>query len=94
VGIGLALVAVVGMPILARTKGNVANAIGSAALRGDAACSLTCAYMAAALLGGLALNALFGWWWADPIAALSIVYFLVREGREAWNGDDCCEECQ
>jgi divalent metal cation (Fe/Co/Zn/Cd) transporter len=92
-GIGLALAAVVGMPILARTKRNVANAIGSAALRGDAACSLTCAYMAATLLGGLALNALFGWWWADPIAALGIVYFLIREGREAWNGDDCCDAC-
>jgi divalent metal cation (Fe/Co/Zn/Cd) transporter len=49
--------------------------------------------MAATLLAGLALNALLGWCWADPIAALGIVYFLVREGREAWNGEDCCDEC-
>ena len=93
VGIGLALAALVGMPILARVKRNVATAIGSAALRGDAACSITCAYMAAALLAGLALNALFGWWWADPISALGIVYFLIREGREAWSGDECCDDC-
>lgn len=93
-GIALSAAALVGMPILARVKGNVAVAIGSPALKGDAACSLTCAYMAATLLGGLALNALFGWWWADPIAALGIVYFLIREGREAWNGDECgCNEC-
>jgi divalent metal cation (Fe/Co/Zn/Cd) transporter len=92
-GIALAIAAVVGMPILARVKGNVATAIHSPALKGDAACSLTCAYMAGTLLAGLALNALFGWWWADPIAALGIVYFLVREGREAWNGDGCCDEC-
>ena len=92
VGIGLALAAVIGMPVLARIKRGVAESIGSAALKGDAACSITCAYMAATLLGGLALNALFGWWWADPIAALGIVYFLVREGREAWNGDTCCDD--
>jgi divalent metal cation (Fe/Co/Zn/Cd) transporter len=93
VGIGLAVAAVVGMPILAQAKRNVANAIGSAALRGDAACSLTCAYMAAALLVGLVLNVLFGWWWADPLAALGIVFFLIREGREAWNDEACCDEC-
>jgi divalent metal cation (Fe/Co/Zn/Cd) transporter len=90
VGMGLALVALVGMPVLARVKREVAAAIGSPALKGDAACSLTCAYMSATLLAGLGLNALFGWWWADPLAALGIVYFLVREGREAWNGEGCC----
>jgi divalent metal cation (Fe/Co/Zn/Cd) transporter len=94
VGIGLALAAVVGMPVLARIKRNVATAIGSAALRGDAACSIACAYMAAALLAGLVLNAVFGWWWADPIAALGIVYYLVREGRESWSGGGCCDDCQ
>ncbi|MGH2458555.1 MAG: cation transporter [Chloroflexota bacterium] len=94
IGIGLAALALVGMPILARVKRQVAGAIESPALRGDAACSITCAYMAATLLGGLAVNALFGWWWADPLAALGIVYFLIREGREAWNGDDCCNDCR
>jgi len=92
VGIVLAILATIGMPILSRAKSNIADAIQSPALKGDAACSITCAYMAATLLAGLALNALFGWWWADPIAALGIVYFLVREAREAWNGEDCCED--
>jgi divalent metal cation (Fe/Co/Zn/Cd) transporter len=91
-GIGLALAALIVMPILARAKRSVAEAIHSPALKGDAACSITCAYMAATLLGGLALNAAFGWWWADPLAALGIVYFLVREGYEAWAGDDCCND--
>lgn len=92
IGIGLAVVALVGMPVLARAKRAVAQSIDSPALRGDAACSVTCAYMAAALLGGLVLNAVLGWWWADPLAALGIVYFLIREGREAWTGCDCCDD--
>jgi divalent metal cation (Fe/Co/Zn/Cd) transporter len=91
-GIVLAIAAMIGMPVLARVKAGVAESIGSPALKGDAACSMTCAYMAATLLGGLALNALFGWWWADPIAALGIVYFLAREGQESWNGDTCCND--
>lgn len=86
VGIGLAIVAVVGMPLLARTKRRIATQIGSSALRGDAACSITCAYMAGALLVGLLLNALFGWWWADSLAALALVYWLAREAREALQG--------
>jgi divalent metal cation (Fe/Co/Zn/Cd) transporter len=86
VGIGLAVVAVVGMPVLARTKRQIATQIGSAALRGDAACSITCAYMAGTLLVGLLLNALFGWWWADSLAALAQVYWLVPEAREALEG--------
>ncbi|HUX86156.1 MAG TPA: cation transporter [Chloroflexota bacterium] len=93
IGIGLAIASMLGMPLLARLKTGVAESIGSAALKGDAACSMTCAYMAATLLAGLALNALLGWWWADPIAALGIVYFLIQEGREAWTGDSCCDDC-
>ena len=91
-GIALAIASMLGMPLLARVKTGVAESIGSSALKGDAACSITCAYMAATLLAGLALNALFGWWWADPIAALGIVYFLIQEGREAWTGDSCCDD--
>jgi divalent metal cation (Fe/Co/Zn/Cd) transporter len=83
VGIGLAIVAVIGMPMLARTKRRIAAQIGSAALRGDAACSITCAYMAGTLLVGLLLNALFGWWWADSLAALALVFWLGQEAREA-----------
>jgi divalent metal cation (Fe/Co/Zn/Cd) transporter len=83
VGIGLAIVAVIGMPVLARTKRRIATRIGSASLRGDAACSITCAYMAGTLLLGLLLNALFGWWWADSLAALALVFWLAPEAREA-----------
>jgi len=85
-GIALALVAVVGMPLLARRKRAIAARIDSAALRGDAACSLTCAYMAATLLVGLVLTAAFGWWWADSVAALGFLYWLQHEAREALEG--------
>lgn len=102
-GLALAVVAVVLMPVLAWRKRTIAAQIGSAALRGDAACSLTCAYMAGALLVGLGLNAAFGWWWADPLAALVMLYWLQGEAREALEGaragrggcgcgDDACEE--
>lgn len=102
-GVALACAAAVIMPLLWQGKLRVAKRIGSAALRADAACSLTCAYMSLALLAGLLLNRLFGWWWADPLAALVLVYFLVREGREALHeartgetcqccSDDCCED--
>ena len=86
VGIALSLVALVGMPILAWRKRAIAARIGSIALRGDAACSITCAYMAGTLLVGLGLNALFGWWWADSLAALGLLYWLAREAREALEG--------
>jgi divalent metal cation (Fe/Co/Zn/Cd) transporter len=83
-GVGLAVAAVIVMPLLWQGKLRVARRIGSTALKADAACSATCAYMALTILAGLALNRAFGWWWADPLAALGLVYFLVREGREAW----------
>lgn len=99
-GIGLAIAAAVIMPLLWQGKLRIARSIGSAALKADAACSVTCAYMSIALLIGLSLNALFGWWWADPLAALILVYFIVREGREALHeartGETCAcgeEEC-
>lgn len=101
-GLGVALVALGLMPWLAWRKRDIAARLGSAALRGDAACSITCAYMAAALFVGLALNALLGWWWADGIAALALLFWLVPEAREALEGartgraacgcgDDACE---
>lgn len=99
-GIGLAIAAAIFMPVLWQGKLRVARRIGSAALKADAACSATCAYMSFTLLAGLLLNRLFGWWWADPLAALVLVYFIVREGREALHeartGETCdCgdEEC-
>ncbi len=99
-GIGLAIAAAIIMPLLWQGKLRVARRIGSAALKADAACSVTCAYMALTLLAGLLLNRLFGWWWADPLAALALIYFLIQEGREALHeartGEACScgnEEC-
>lgn len=85
-GILVAIAAVTGMPVLARRKNRIAVRIDSAALRGDAACSITCAYMAGTLLAGLVLNALLHWWWADSVAALALLYWLSREAREALEG--------
>lgn len=90
VGIALAGVAVVIMPWLARAKRRVAAEIGSRALGKDSVQSDICAWLSGILLAGLALNALFGWWWADPSAALAMVPILVNEGREAFEGDPCC----
>jgi divalent metal cation (Fe/Co/Zn/Cd) transporter len=86
VGIGLALVALLVMPLLAWRKRDIAAQLGSVALRGDAACSVTCAYLAGMLLVGLILNAALGWWWADSLAALALLYWLVPEAREALEG--------
>ncbi len=93
-GIVLAAVSMITMPLLARAKRRVARDIGSGAMHADATQSKFCAYLSAILLGGLVLNALWGWWWADPVAALGMTVFLVREGREAWRGEDCCEACE
>ncbi len=101
-GVGLAAAATIIMPILWQGKLRVAKRIGSAALKADAACSVTCAYMSLTLLVGLLLNRVFSWWWADPFAALVLIYFLVQEGREALHeartgetcscgSDDCCD---
>ena len=101
-GVSLAVAAAIMMPLLWQGKLRVARHIGSAALKADAACSVTCAYMSLTLLAGLLLNRFFGWWWADPLAALVLVYFLVQEGREAlheartgeachWGDEDCCD---
>ncbi len=92
-GLGLALAAAIIMPLLWQSKLRIAGRIGSAALKADAACSITCAYMSVALLLGLLFNRLFGWWWADPLAGLALVYFLVREGREAWHEVRTGETC-
>jgi divalent metal cation (Fe/Co/Zn/Cd) transporter len=92
-GLGLALAAALIMPLLWQSKLRIAKRISSSALKADAACSVTCAYMSVALLCGLLLNRLFGWWWADPLAGLALVYFLVREGREAWHEARTGEAC-
>jgi len=92
VGIILAIVSLVGMPLLARAKRNAAHGLASAALKADARQTSLCAYLSAILLGGLVLNWLLGWWWADPIAALIMVPIIANEGKEALKGKEC--ECR
>ncbi len=82
-GLALAIAALVIMPLLWRWRRALAQRLDSPALRADAACSLVCVYMSAVLLAGLLLNSLFGWWWADPIAALAMVWWIRGEAREA-----------
>jgi len=89
VGIGLAAVSLIVMPLLARAKRRVADALGSRAMHADAAQTDFCAYLSAILLAGLALNAAFGLWWADPAAALVMVPIIVNEGVRALRGDPC-----
>jgi len=92
VGIGLAAFTAPTMPLLARAKRNVGNALNSSATVSEAGQNQICAYLSIALLVGLLLNALAGWWWADPAAALVIAGFALYEGRESWRGTacDCC----
>lgn len=91
-GIVLAAVSLIVMPLLARAKRKVAANLSSHALKADSRQTDICAYLSAILLGGLALNALFGWWWADPVAAIIMVPIIAREGFEAWRGE-VCEDC-
>jgi len=90
--LGMALTAssLIGMPILGRAKQRLAVTLGSTATHGEGAQNLLCAYLAGAVFLGLAGNALLGWWWLDPIAALAIAAVAVREGRETWRGKGCC----
>jgi divalent metal cation (Fe/Co/Zn/Cd) transporter len=93
VGIGLAAITAPTMPLLARAKRKVGHALGSAATVGEGGQNMICAYLSIALLVGLLANALVGWWWADPIAALVIGAVAAREGVESWRGDACCDTC-
>ena len=90
-GIILAVLSLIVMPLLVRAKRKVATVLGSAAMSADAKQTELCTYLSAILLGGLLLNALFGWWWADPIAALVMVPIIAKEGIEAVRGETCCD---
>jgi divalent metal cation (Fe/Co/Zn/Cd) transporter len=92
VGIGLAAVTAPTMPLLARAKRNVGRKLNSSATVSEASQNMICAYLSIALLVGLLANALAGWWWADPAAALVIAAVAAREGVESWRGEscDCC----
>jgi len=90
VGIGLSIVTLATMPPLAMAKARVADALGSSATKSESRQTMLCAYLSAGLLVGLGLNALLGWWWADPVTALGIAGVAVKEGRDAWRGESCC----
>ena len=92
-GIVIAALSLIVMPWLARQKRNVASELGSRALAADSRQTDLCAYLSAVLLGGLLLNALLGWWWADPVAALVMAPIIANEGREAWRGEACDGSC-
>jgi len=93
VGIGLAAFTAPTMPLLARAKRRVGRKLNSSATVNEAAQNMICAYLSVALLFGLLANAVAGWWWADPAAALIIAAVAVREGRESWRCEGCCDAC-
>lgn len=90
VGIALALVSLVVMPLLARSKRRAARAMNSRALQADSRQTSICTWLSAVLLFGLVAHSLWGWWWADPAAALVIAGIAAREGRELWTTEDFC----
>jgi len=90
--VGLAAFTAPTMPLLASAKRKVGRALNSSATVSEAGQNQICAYLSIALLAGLLLNAVAGWWWADPGTALVIAGFAIREGRDSWRGNacDCC----
>jgi divalent metal cation (Fe/Co/Zn/Cd) transporter len=93
VGVGLAAFTAPTMPLLARAKRRVGSKLNSAATVKEGAQNMLCAYLSVALLIGLIANAVAGWWWADPAAALVIAAVALKEGRESWRGEGCCDAC-
>lgn len=92
-GIVIAALSVIVMPLLARQKRAVAVGLGSRALEADATQTDLCMYLSAIVLVGLLLNAIFGWWWADPVAALIMVPIIAKEGVEGVRGEKSCDDC-
>jgi divalent metal cation (Fe/Co/Zn/Cd) transporter len=92
-GIVIAALSVIVMPFLARFKRQVASSIDSAAMQADSRQTDFCTYLSAILLCGLLLNALLGWWWADPVAAIIMVPIIAKEGFGALRGKTCCDSC-
>lgn len=91
VGILLAIASLIVMPSVSIGKLHAAKVLGSAALRAEAKETLACSYLSLTLLFGLAAHAIAGWWWADPIAALLMVPWLIKEGIEGLHGEECCD---
>jgi divalent metal cation (Fe/Co/Zn/Cd) transporter len=92
VGIALAILSMVIMPALAHFKRRIASALTSGALEAETRQTEVCAWLSAVLLAGLGLNAWLGWWWADPVAALSMTPLIAREGWQAIRGRTCCAD--
>jgi divalent metal cation (Fe/Co/Zn/Cd) transporter len=90
VGIVLALISLMVMPLIALGKFKVADVLDSRALRAEAKETLACSYLSFCLFLGLVANAAVGWWWADPVAAILMVPWLVKEGLEAFEDEPCC----
>ncbi|MGI5131938.1 cation transporter [Pseudonocardia sp. CA-107938] len=90
VGIVLAAVSLVVMPVLSHAQRRAGRELGSRSAVADSHQTLLCTYLSAVLLAGLVVNALLGWTWADPVAALVIAAVAVKEGRDAWRGQHCC----
>lgn len=93
-GILIGLIAKIGMPLLAAAKFKVAGRLESRALRADAMEAITCGYLSIVLMVGLAATRLVGWWWLDSVAALALIPFLIKEGREAVTGECSCHSSQ
>jgi divalent metal cation (Fe/Co/Zn/Cd) transporter len=90
VGIGLAALSLLVMPVLSLAQRRAGREFGSSSAVADSKQTLVCTYLSAVLLLGLLANATLGWWWADPVAALVVAGVAVTEGRRAWRGDTCC----
>lgn len=89
-GLAVAGLSLAVMPVVSAAQRRAGRQLGSASAVADSKQTLLCTYLSAVLLVGLAVNSLFGWWWADPIAALVIAAVAIKEGREAWRGENCC----
>lgn len=89
-GLVLAVISIVAMQWLAREKRRVAAALGSRAMQADAFQTNACFWLSVSVVVGVGANALLGWWWADPVAALAMCGFIVREARSVWQGEDDC----
>ena len=89
-GIGLSISSIIVMPLLGKAKRGIGQRLGSGATAGEGTQNMLCAYMAGGVLAGLALNAAFGLWWADPVVALGIGALALNEGLKTWRGQGCC----
>ena len=91
-GLAVTLLAIPIMTVLAKRKLAVARKLGSRALRADAVEAITCGWLSFVVVLGLLAQLALGAWWVDSVTSLAILWFLIKEGREAWAGEDCCDD--